>query len=318
MRGIHRVILLMGVYCASTMLIAVPAEAQSTPAVDLSCTSPYASGSIEVEVYPGAALSGYADCKVSNPNTYLERIAIEVQADGLVVAAPGTVTLGPNSESVFQAVVRADQRMTMSARTLSIKATVTEANGITNPVNAESSVTMIIAIQQFSRLQVEATEPFLQLQPKTDHNFQFKVYNQGNEMDKFKVGVTDATLNKLEEAGFQISMPIVSAEINSMDQPFNVRVMVRTPKNQGWTDEYHTLEFFAESVFSCQHETTGCNRMTQPITIYVRGVYIPGFELIPTLSMVALAAAAMARRRIPDDDDEDDDEHAWLESAPGI
>ena len=58
--------------------------------------------------------------------------------------------------------------------------------------------------------------------------------------------------------------------------------------------------------------------MTQPITIYVRGVYIPGFELIPTLSMVALAAAAMARRRIPDDDDEDDDEHAWLESAPGI
>ena len=88
-------------------------------------------------------------------------------------------------------------------------------------------------------------------------------------MDKFKVGVTDATLNKLEEAGFQISMPIVSAEINSMDQPFNVRVMVRTPKNQGWTDEYHTLEFFAESVFSCQHETTGCNRMTQPITIYV-------------------------------------------------
>ena len=71
---------------------------------DRSCTSPYASGSIEVEVYPGAALSGYADCKVSNPNTYLERIAIEVQADGLVVAAPGTVTLGPNSESVFQAV----------------------------------------------------------------------------------------------------------------------------------------------------------------------------------------------------------------------
>ena len=110
-------------------------------------------------------------------------------------------------------------------------------------------VTMIIAIQQFSRLQVEATEPFLQLQPKTDHNFQFKVYNQGNEMDKFKVGVTDATLNKLEEAGFQISMPIVSAEINSMDQPFNVRVMVRTPKNQGWTDEYHTLNSLLKVYF---------------------------------------------------------------------
>ena len=154
---------------------------------------------------------------------------LEVQADGLLLH-----TWNSNAWSELRISIPSgspyDQRMTMSART-SIKSNI-EANGITNPVNAESSVSMIVAIQQFSRLQIEATEPFLQLQPKTDHNFQFKVYNQGNEMDKFKVGVTDATLNKLEEAGFQISMPIVSAEINSMDQPFNVRVMVRTPKNQ--------------------------------------------------------------------------------------
>ena len=296
------------------MLAAVPAAAQGFPAVNLACTSPYPSGTIEVQVYPGAALSGYAECSVVNPNQYIERIEIRVEADGLVVAAPGMITLGSNGESSFQVVVRADQRMPMSSRNLLITATVVEANGVPPQNAAESSVNMIIGIQQYSRLQVEADVPFLQLQPKTDHSFMFKVSNQGNQVDKFKVGVTDATIEKLEKDGFQISMPVVATEINAQDQPQNVRVMVRTPKNQGWSDSYHTLEFFAESVFSCSYEITGCNRMSQPITIYVRGVYLPGFELIPSLSMIALAAAAIARRKLGDDEEEEE----WFEAAPGL
>ena len=65
------------------------------PAVDLQCLSPNPSGAIDVPVYPGATLTGYATCKVTNPNQYVERIEIEVDADGLVVAAPGGLTLGP-------------------------------------------------------------------------------------------------------------------------------------------------------------------------------------------------------------------------------
>jgi hypothetical protein len=314
MNGIQRSVFLVCLYFGSIMLTAVPVAAQGAPAVNLSCTSPYASGTIEVQVYPGAALSGYAECSVSNPNAYIERIDVRVDADGLVVAAPGVITLGSNGESNFQVVVRADQRMPMSSRNLRITATVTDANGVPVTTPAESSTNMIIGIQQYSRLQVEADVPFLQLQPKTDHNFMFKVSNQGNQVDKFKVGVTDETMAKLESADFQISMPVVSTEINAQDQPVNVRVMVRTPKNQGWSDEYHTLEFFAESVFSCTYELTGCNRMSQPITIYVRGVYLPGFELIPSLSMVALAAAAIARRKLGNEDDEEE----WFEAAPGL
>ena len=313
-KGLQRSIFLVCLYLGSLMLAAVPAAAQGFPAVNLACTSPYPSGTIEVQVYPGAALSGYAECSVVNPNQYIERIEIRVEADGLVVAAPGMITLGSNGESSFQVVVRADQRMPMSSRNLQITATVVEANGVPPQNAAESSVNMIIGIQQYSRLQVEADVPFLQLQPKTDHSFMFKVSNQGNQVDKFKVGVTDATIEKLEKDGFQISMPVVATEINAQDQPQNVRVMVRTPKNQGWSDSYHTLEFFAESVFSCTYEITGCNRMSQPITIYVRGVYLPGFELIPSLSMIALAAAAIARRKLGDDEEEEE----WFEAAPGL
>lgn len=312
MKAIRRSLFLLAIYLASVLVIANPAAAQvSVPAVDLQCISPNPSGAIEVPVYPGASLTGYANCKVSNPNSYVERIEIQVSADGLVVAAPGTITVGPNAESEFQVTIGADQRMTMGKRMLQVNARVVEANGAPPPNIAESQTSMIISILQFSRLQVEATEPFLQLNPKTDHNFEFKVFNQGNWADKFKVGVTVESRDKLEAAGFQLSMPAVAIEIEGMAAPMKVRVMTRTPKNQGWTDEYYTLEFQAESEFSCRYETTGCNSMTQMITIYVRGVYLPGFELIPTLSMVALAAAVLARRG-------EDEEGEWREAAPGI
>jgi hypothetical protein len=317
MKALRRALFLLAVYFASTLVIATPAAAQgvTVPAVDLQCLSPNPSGAIDVPVYPGATLTGFANCKVSNPNAYVERISIEVNAGTLVVAAPGTITLGANGESEFQATVRADQRLTMSGKTLEVTARVVEANGVPPPNTAESKVQMIINILQFSRLQVEATQPFLQLSPKTDHNFEFKVYNQGNWADKFIVGVTEDSRDKLEEKGFQISIPLVSLEIIQGDEPQKVRVMVRTPKNQGWTDEYHTLEFEAVSEFSCRYELTGCNSMSQMITIYVRGVYLPGFELIPSLAMLGMAAAVIARRNMDDDEEEDAE---WLEAAPGL
>ena len=38
------------------------------------------------------------------------------------------------------------------------------------------------------------------------------------------------------------------------------------------------------------------------ITVYVRGVYLPGFEIVPAVSMIALAAAVAGRNYvIPDD-----------------
>lgn len=316
MKPIRRSLFLLAVYLASVILVAVPASAQgvSVPAVDLSCSSPNPSGAVEIQVYPGAALTGYANCKVSNPNSYVERIQIQVQADGLVVAGGGTITVGPNGETDLQITVGADQRMTMSKRNLKVTATVVEANGAPPPNIAESEYTMIISILQFSRLQVEAVEPFLQLSPKTDHNFEFKVYNQGNWADKFKVGVTEESRDKLEAKGFQISIPMVAVEIEGMAAPLKVRVMLRTPKNQGWTDEYHTLEFNAESEFSCRYETSGCNSMSQMITIYVRGVYLPGFEVVPSLAMLGFAAAVLARRNT----EEDDEEAEWREAAPGL
>jgi hypothetical protein len=171
---------------------------------------------------------------------------------------------------------------------------------------------MIVNIMQYSLVQVEAVEPFVQLMPKKDKNFEFKVYNLGNQIDFMKVGITDSSRTDLEKAGFTINLPAVKVQIDAIPTATKVRVMARTPKTQGWSDAYHVLDFYAESEFACNNG--GCIRESQMITVYVRGVYLPGFEVVPAVSMLALAAAVAGRRMTGSEDEEGE----WRESAPGL
>ena len=304
-----RAVFILALYVGSLMLVAVPAAAQApTAAISLSC----APISINVEVKPGSTYSGFTTCTASNPTTYQEKISILVTSDGLATASPGDMYIGGNQEVDFQISVRATPYLTMQSRTLSVSATVQEINSLP-PVNTASSQNnMIVNIMQYSLVQVEAVEPFVQLMPKKDKNFEFKVYNLGNQIDFMKVGVTDASRDDLEQAGFTINLPAVKVQIDAIPTATNVRVMARTPKIQGWSDAYHVLDFYAESEFACNNG--GCIRESQMITVYVRGVYLPGFEVIPALSMLALAAAVVGRRMTGSEDEEGE----WREAAPGL
>ena len=306
-----RVVALMGIYLCSLMVVAVPAAAQvSGAAVSMTC----APGQIQVEVKPGATLTGYTTCTVSNPTAYVEKVAIQVTSDGLATAAPGDMYVGASQEVDFQVVVRANPYMQMQSRQLTVSASVQEINNLPPPNTASSQVNALINIMQFSIVQVEAVEPFVQLMPKTDKNFQFKVYNFGNQIDRMKIGVTENTRETLEEAGFTVNLPQTVVTIEPNTAPETARIMVRTPKNQGWSDAYHVLEFYAESEFACQNG--GCNRESQMITVYVRGVYLPGFEIVPAISMIALAGAVAGRRFL--NTEEEGEEETWRESAPGL
>ena len=306
-----KVVALMGIYLCSLMVVAVPASAQvSGAAVSMTC----APGQIQVEVKPGATLTGYTTCTVSNPTAYVEKVAIQVTSDGLATAAPGDMYVGASQEVDFQVVVRANPYMQMQSRQLTVSAQVQEINNLPPPNTASSQVNALINIMQFSIVQVEAVEPFVQLMPKTDKNFQFKVYNFGNQIDRMKIGVTENTRETLEAAGYTVSLPQTVVTIEPNTAPETARIMVRTPKNQGWSDAYHVLEFYAESEFACQNG--GCNRESQMITVYVRGVYLPGFEVVPAISMIALAGAVAGRRFL--NTEEEGEEEPWRESAPGL
>ena len=135
----------------------------SVPAVDLYCTNldgenktgdagplawidVYAPQPLLPNGTPDPDANWFSDtvsCTLSNPNSYVERIQIQISADGLIAYASNgsTITLAPNGEESFNVIVESHQAIGPSVRTLRITATVVEANGSPPPNIAESQVT---------------------------------------------------------------------------------------------------------------------------------------------------------------------------------
>lgn len=281
------------------------------PTVAVTC-SPAA---IPIEVYPGAPRTGTTYCTATNPTQYVEDVTITVTAGGLAVAHPGLITVGAYDSTTFEVVVRGDNRMAEGSRTITIVARVTSASGVPCTTCPSVQSAVMATIMQFSRLRVEAEEPFRQLRPKVDYIFEFKVYNDGNAYDRFNVDIVNR--DDLEEKDFQIVLPTISTEIEPQAPPDKMRVQIRTPKIQGWSDDYHQLQFRATSDYSVRTEGVA-NYQTQMVTIYVRGIYLPGFELLPSISMVALGAAFAARRRNSDSEEMIDFDDLTPLGAPGL
>ena len=281
-------LMIMAVYFLSLWSGAAAVQAQTSPDVSLTCDQP-----APIEVYPGALRSTIIYCTLTNPTTFSEKVDLTYQQGIISVAGPGSATVPPGDTS-FQVAARADLRQPEGQQVVTITATVTQWNGA--PVTAATSPTeakVMTVFKQFSRLRVGAELAFIQLRPKVDYTLVFDVYNDGNARDKFNVEIQN--YDEMVDEGFQLSLPLISQEIDSLAPPEKFRVQMRTPKNQGWTDKYFSLQFKATSEYSVRSEGVP-NYQIQVMTIYIRGVYLPGFELVGTAMMAALAGAAIGRK----------------------
>ena len=280
--------MIMAVYFLSLWSGAAAVQAQTSPDVSLTCDQP-----APIEVYPGALRSTIIYCTLTNPTTFAEKVDLTYQQGIISVAGPGSATVPPGDTS-FQVAARADLRQPEGQQVVTITATVTQWNGA--PVTAATSPTeakVMTVFKQFSRLRVGAELAFIQLRPKVDYTLVFDVYNDGNARDKFNVEIQN--YDEMVDEGFQLSLPLISQEIDSLAPPEKFRVQMRTPKNQGWTDKYFSLQFKATSEYSVRSEGVP-NYQIQVMTNYIRGVYLPGFELVGTAMMAALAGAAIGRK----------------------
>ena len=270
MRSKFLVLILLTMSVASP-LVDNSAAQSATAAVDLVCTAPYPSGSVEIEVHPGATLTGYTDCTVSNPSAHTEKIQIQVTADGLAISAPGSFTLAAGAEEDFQVTVRADSRMTMGARSLGITATVTEISGAPPPNTAESSVNQIINILQFAEFNIEMVEAFTMIEVGFDATLEYKIYNTGNWDDKFLISMETESLENVD-----LSIPIVAMEVEHRVHPSKFRVELRAPSDgSDWpinSDGLHTMEMefdvTVKSDFSCREGECISMTLTQKIIFF--------------------------------------------------
>jgi len=249
-----------------------PAQAQiGAPDVNLQCSP----SNIPIDVYPGADLTGYTICTVSNPNSYQEKISIEVTADGLATSAPSSITLGPNAEEDFQVTVRGEQNMRMQSRSMVVKATVTEVMGAPPPNIAEKEQQLIIDIRQFAGVQVDATEAITTVDGGSEIIAEFYVYNLGNAYDFFLYRIDSQSLEIMENEGFSISLPQVKTQVEWGNVPVKVRVILKAPtdneeweiNSDGMREASFTLNFEAVSEFSCNQGNCISDTASMTITV---------------------------------------------------
>ena len=239
-------------------------------AVDLEC-NPVDGGSVDIEVGPGASLTSYTICTVSNPTIHVEKIEIEVQADGLAVAAPGSVTVAAGGEEEFQVNVRASSRMNTQARTLTVTATVQETSGFPPPNIASSESNNIVNIMQFAEFNVEMESPIIEVKTGSNLDLEILLYNTGNGMDKFNVRLDYPQMN-----GADFSLPSSTIQVDSVQTPERFRMTVYSPSDgSDWqvdSSGRHIFEIevnvIVESELGCQNGDWLTTTSVQKVIFY--------------------------------------------------
>ena len=268
MRSILVVFFLLSISFA-TPLIENSSGQSVAAAVTLECNPP-GGGSINIEVNPGATLSGYTICTVSNPTVHVEKISISVQSSGMAVAAPGSITVEAGGEEDFQVSVRADPRTPTQARTLNVEVYVQEISGVPPPNSASASSSNIVNIMQFAEFNVQMATPIIELEVGGDYELDYFLQNTGNGLDNFKL---DLEYGQSQEGSYSLTSTKVQADWGSFSW---FRVLVNAPNDgSDWnidSAERHTfetdIEVIVESELGCQNGDCLTTTMTQKIIFY--------------------------------------------------
>jgi hypothetical protein len=145
------------------------ASAQFVPAIDLECQSVHPSGNLELYVSNNSSgnVSDYAECTVSNPNLYQEKIRIIISSGPLNQEGPADFYVEANSEVDFQVKIwTTEGGWGNQTRELTIIAEVLEANGLPPPISTSSKSELLVDIIVYE----EANETEMIISEKTDDN----------------------------------------------------------------------------------------------------------------------------------------------------
>ena len=114
----------------------------SVPAVNLSCANVNDDSDVPLLIIntDSNVTTGNVSCTVTNPNSYAERIMIQIDIDNLNATSPFSISLGPNAEETFNVTISASRNMTELIEILRVNATVVEANGAPPPNDAKDHV----------------------------------------------------------------------------------------------------------------------------------------------------------------------------------
>ena len=270
----------------SLVMFTPPADAQAAVAYSISFTN----GQVQLDVRPGASGIGCTEMVISNEGQATIDVDISLSGGGVTIS-PGavSVTLAPGGSITVPVCALALTRSSYKTVQVNALASGRETNTQLNQVNKNAGFAVIV--QQYARLSVQASQPFQKIGPGKEFVLNFIAVNNGNYQDTIAVEVMNA--KDLEDAGFTVALATAQYQIDaSGEQP--VQLTVATPRGTvvGWSNEYHTV--ILQVATTLQGETEA---RSVTATLWIRGVFLPGFDPIFTIFALGMVATALSRTR---------------------
>jgi len=270
----------------SLVMFTPPADAQAAVAYSISFTN----GQVQLDVRPGASGIGCTEMVISNEGQATIDVDISLSGGGVTIS-PGavSVTLAPGGSITVPVCALALTRSSYKTVQVNALASGRETNTQLNQVNKNAGFAVIV--QQYARLSVQASQPFQKIGPGKEFVLNFIAVNNGNYQDTIAVEVLNA--KDLEDAGFTVALAAAQYQIDaSGEQP--VQLTVATPRGTvvGWSNEYHTV--ILQVATTLQGETEA---RSVTATLWIRGVFLPGFDPIFTIFALGMVATALSRTR---------------------
>ena len=284
---ISKAVILATLMLGTTLLMFTPtADAQAVVAYSVSFTD----GTVYLDVRPGASGVGCTEMVINNEGQGSIDVDVSITGGGVTIS-PGafSVTLGSGGSITVPVCALALTQSSYKNVQVTAIAQGRETNSQLNQVNKNAGFAVII--EQYARLSVQATQPFQRVGPGKEFVLTFTAVNNGNYQDTIAVEVLN--LKDLEESGFVIALAAQQYLIDAQgEQP--VQVSVSTPRGTviGWSNEYHTI--IMQVATTLQGETEA---RSVTATLWVRGVFLPGFDPLFTIFALAIVASALSRSR---------------------
>ena len=284
---ISKAVILATLMLGTTLLMFTPtADAQAVVAYSVSFTD----GTVYLDVRPGASGVGCTEMIISNEGQGSIDVDVQISGGGVTIS-PGafSVTLGSGGSITVPICALALTQSSYKNVQVIALASGRETNSQLNQVNKNAGFAVII--EQYARLSVQAAQPFQRVGPGKEFYLTFTAVNNGNYQDTIAVEVLN--LKDLEESGFVIALAAQQYLIDSKgEQP--VQVSISTPRGTviGWSNEYHTI--IMQVATTLQGETEA---RSVTATLWIRGVFLPGFDPLFTIFALAIVASALSRSR---------------------
>jgi len=284
---ISKAVILATLMLGTTLLMFTPtADAQAVVAYSISFTD----GQVNLDVRPGASGVGCTEMLVSNEGQAAIDVDVSISGGGVTIS-PGavSVTLGSGGSITVPVCALALTQSSYKNVQVTALASGRESNTQLNSVNKNAGFAVII--EQYARLSVQAAQPFQRVGPGKEFFLTFIAVNNGNYQDTIAVEVLN--LKDLEDSGFVIALAAQQYLIDAQgEQP--VQVSISTPRGTviGWSNEYHTI--IMQVATTLQGETEA---RSVTATLWVRGVFLPGFDPLFTIFALAIVASALSRSR---------------------